>query len=79
MKEILPVLLILVCPVMMLVMMRGMHGGSHGASRGHDHALPAQGHDERDVLEERVQDLETRLAELEEEQYAASGQTVTRA
>lgn len=59
MREILPVLLILVCPLLMLFMMRGMHGGS----RGHDHAAPLS---RPDLLEERIRELELRLAELEE-------------
>jgi hypothetical protein len=29
MKSLLPLLLLLVCPLMMVFMMRGMHGGDH--------------------------------------------------
>ncbi|MFA4964739.1 MAG: DUF2933 domain-containing protein [Thermoleophilia bacterium] len=71
MREILPVLLILVCPLLMLFMMRGMHGGS----RGHDHTAPLP---RPDPLEERIRELELRLAELEEAEPSATGGVLTR-
>jgi hypothetical protein len=76
MRNILPFLFILVCPVMMLFMMRGMHG--HGAKKdeqghaGGQHGLLGSGDDsqvtelreQRAQLEARVEELETQVSRL---------------
>jgi hypothetical protein len=75
MKEILPILLLLLCPLMMIFMMRGMHG--RGESHGHgedterDQASVSRRRDERAALEKRVRELETRLDYFEEDGHAA--------
>ena len=63
MRELLPILLVLACPLLMLVMMRGMHGGGDaGGCHRHDHSGPKSRDqmgidelkDERDELNERI-------------------------
>ena len=77
MKDLLPILLVLICPLMMLFMMRGMHGlGKHANDQhaGHDRPGVIGGRDdpdvtalleERDELEARVEELEARMSYLD--------------
>jgi len=65
MKEVLPFLFILICPLMMIFMMRGMHGGGHrqaGDTHEMNTAELRRLHDEIDgrlqALDERVRDVE---------------------
>lgn len=63
----LPLLLILVaCPLMMILMMRGMNGG-HGMGKDQDphRKTRAPGTDLR--ADQRIRDLERRVAELQAE------------
>ena len=55
MENLLPLLVVLACPLMMIFMMKGMHGG---------HSAPTRVPDERD---RRIADLEKQVAELREE------------
>lgn len=68
MKEILPFLLILVCPLMMLFMMRGMHGGGHdhaGQKRPEDEMSAAELRGLRDEIDQRLQALDERVRDVE--------------
>ena len=77
MKDLLPILFVLICPLMMLFMMRGMHGlGKRANDRhaGHDRPGASGGRDddevaalleERDQLEARVEELEARMSHLD--------------
>ena len=66
MRNLLPFIFLLACPVMMIFMMRGMHGGgetkktSHGAHEG------AQ-MDQRDAAARDLQAPDERIAQLEHE------------
>lgn len=71
MRNLLPFIFILACPVMMIFMMRGMHGGGHGTSKaGHDmHVDHQMGHGdvgraERQAPDERIAALEHELVQL---------------
>jgi hypothetical protein len=76
MRQFLPLLLLLACPLMMVFMMRGMHGhGSHekGGSpeapdKQHLHAGASAGADElrqlRDEIDTRLQVMDARIEEL---------------
>jgi len=58
MTALLPLLIVLACPLMMIFMMRGMHGGQKTAeTTGHDGAL-------NDPQGARIADLERQVAEL---------------
>ena len=82
MKDLLPLLLILACPLMMLFMMRGMHGrGAHaadrhpgsekgGVSEGRQDAEVATLREQRAQLEARVEELEAQMSRLEGSQEA---------
>lgn len=66
MKEFLPILIVLACPLMMMFMMRGMHGGANnqtgymGHQMGHGHmASPTRADDD-----ERIAELEQEVAQL---------------
>jgi hypothetical protein len=76
MRNLLPILFLLACPVMMIFMMRGMHGGGQGTDKaGHDmHMVPAD-HDTHTGIgssatpdlqapDERIAALEHELAQL---------------
>lgn len=67
MKEILPFLLILACPLMMIFMMRGMHGGSHdqAASERRDDMSAAELRQLRDEIDQRLQALDERVRDVE--------------
>lgn len=67
MKEILPFLLILACPLLMLFMMRGMHGGSHdhAASERRDDMSAAELRQLRDEIDQRLRALDERVQEVE--------------
>jgi len=76
MRELLPYLFILICPLAMFLMMRGMHG--RGARTDSQHPQPAQRgilgareaedvaalREQRDRLEARVQELEARMSRV---------------
>ena len=75
MRNLLPFLFLLVCPVMMIFMMRGMHGGGHGSSKaGHDMDMGQAGHEmhtgqagttpDLQAPDERIAALEHVLAQL---------------
>jgi hypothetical protein len=68
MKEILPFLLILACPLMMVFMMRGMHGGGHNhADRGRheEETSAAELRRLRDEIDQRLQALDERVGDVE--------------
>jgi hypothetical protein len=76
MKEILPFLLVLVCPLMMIFMMRGMRGGGDhaGGRRGdgsrqvHDASTDSMSAGElgnlRDDIDERLQEMDARIDQM---------------
>jgi hypothetical protein len=66
MKEILPFLLILACPVMMIFMMRGMHGGGHQNKTDTHEMDAAELRRLRDDIDTRLQALDERLQDVEE-------------
>jgi hypothetical protein len=79
MRNLLPFIVILVCPVMMIFMMRGMHGGGHGSTKaGHDMQTDHQmGHGDAgspnlQAPEERITQLEHELAQLRDLQSRKS-------
>ena len=87
MRELLPYLFILACPVMMIFMMRGMHGGGgHGTAKAeNDKQMGHAGHDMRmgqadagapnlQAPEERITALEHELAQLRDLQGRQSDQ-----
>jgi hypothetical protein len=71
MKALLPLLLVvLICPIVMVVMMRGMHG--HGARTDTENGVTADKNMSavelrklRQDLEQRVDELDARLEDLE--------------
>lgn len=63
MRNLLPYVLLLACPVMMIFMMRGMHGGGHGPSTARHDAHPSR--DEAGTAD--GQESEARIAQLERE------------
>jgi hypothetical protein len=69
MKEILPILLVLVCPLMMIFMMRGMHGvGDHGSAarpRVEDDMSAAELRRLRDEIDRRIKALDERVRNVE--------------
>ena len=65
MKEILPFLLILVCPLMMIFMMRGMHGGGHQNKTDTHEMDAAELRRLRDEIDTRLQALDERLQDVE--------------
>jgi hypothetical protein len=67
MKEILPFLLILACPLMMIFMMRGMHRGGHdhAASEHSDEMSAAELRQLRDEIDQRLQALDERVRDVE--------------
>jgi hypothetical protein len=67
MKEILPFLLILACPLMMIFMMRGMHRGGHdrAASERSDEMSAAELRQLRDEIDQRLQALDERVRDVE--------------
>ena len=69
MRTLLPLLILLGCPLMMIFMMRGGHG--HGAAHGsgHDAHRPARTRDER------IADLEREIASLRDEPEDAMTKT----
>ncbi len=85
MSSLLPLLFILACPLMMIFMMRGMGHGSHaGHTAGQASHGPAvvdsanQGSNAEDLqalrfeLEERLQELDARIDELEQERAGSA-------
>jgi len=87
MKEILPFLLILVCPLMMIFMMRGMHGGAHKVDGDHqpssgahdapaDQMSPAELRELRDDIDRRLGALDERIRGVEETSQQRSGDVV---
>lgn len=82
MKELLPYLFILICPLMMLFMMRVVHGRSAHAADQYPAASQrsildaceggevATLREQRDQLETRVQELETQMSRLERSRKA---------
>jgi hypothetical protein len=67
MKDILPLLLLLACPLMMIFMMRGMHGGGHSrAAETHpDDLSAAELRRLRDESDQRLQALDERVQHVE--------------
>ncbi len=67
MKEILPFLLILACPLMMIFMMRGMHKGGHdhASSERSDEMSAAELRQLRDEIDQRLQALDERVRDVE--------------
>jgi hypothetical protein len=62
MRNLLPYLFLLACPIMMIFMMRGMRGGGHGnGETGHD---TQPGHDEPGSPEKRIVALEREVDQL---------------
>ena len=61
MRQLLPLVLLLACPLMMVFMMRGGHG--HGASHEGHHTRPGS----RRTRAERIDDLEHEIAALRAE------------
>ena len=77
MTSLLPLLLIVLCPIVMVIMMRGMH--SHGVKSDAEKAGPggntmntAELLRLRQDLEQRIDELDTRLDELNASGRAAS-------
>jgi hypothetical protein len=71
MRNLLPFIFILACPVMMIFTMRRMHGGGHGTSKaGHDMHMDHQmshgavGTADPQAPDERIAALEHELAQL---------------
>ena len=63
MRNLLPFILLLACPVMMMFMMRGMHGSGHESSNARHDTHPSQ--DEAGTAD--GQEYEARIAQLERE------------
>ena len=83
MSSLLPLVFILACPLMMIFMMRGMGHGSHsghGAVRASDDEATLNGANEgsnatelralRNELEDRLEELDARIDELERDNAA---------
>jgi Protein of unknown function (DUF2933). len=67
MRSLLPLILLLACPVMMIFMMRGMPSGGHGTSdTGHDTHMISDGLGAPDgqASEEQIAQLEREVAQL---------------
>jgi hypothetical protein len=62
MRNLLPYLFLLACPVMMIFMMRGMRGGGHATGETSHDTRPRQ--DEPGTPEERIAALEREVAQL---------------
>ena len=83
MRQLVPFVFVLICPLMMLFMMRGMHGSrsradrlksetsQHGASPASDDAEVAALREERDDLRARIEQLEGQVSRLERSQAGA--------
>ena len=68
MKEILPFLLILACPLMMIFMMLGMHRGRHddaGEARSDEAMSAAELLRLRNEIDQRLQALDERVRDVE--------------
>jgi hypothetical protein len=85
MRNLLPFLFLLACPVMMIFMMRGMHSGGHGSSNaGRDTQTDHQmGHGDAgspklQAPDERITQLEHELAQLRDLQARQSDQNRVR-
>jgi hypothetical protein len=84
MRNLLPFIVILACPVMMIFMMRGMHGGGHGSAnartdtqmdRAGDYLHSGQANAAATTLqapEDRITQLEHELAQLRDLQSRQS-------
>ncbi len=80
MRQLLPFILVLACPLMMIFMMRGMHG--HGSKAGHEDPAAPQNHADvtelralRDRLEAQIDDLDARMEALEGADASSAGST----
>ena len=71
MRNLLPFIFILACPIMMIFMMRGMHGGQGNSKAGHDMHMGQAGHDthvrQDDAGAQNLQAPEERIAAIEHE------------
>jgi hypothetical protein len=69
MKDLLPVLIVLACPLMMIFMMREMHGGSSNQTGHVDHQMGTAGHmgHEPPPADDRIAELEREVARLKAE------------
>lgn len=66
MRNLLPFIFLLACPVMMIFMMRGMHGGGGTKETSHDAHEGAQ-MDQRQAAARDLQAPDERIAQLEHE------------
>jgi Protein of unknown function (DUF2933) len=76
MRNLLPLILVLACPIMMIVMMRGMHGGGQGTKAGHDSDVDQTqaGPPALQAVDQRITQLEHELAQLRDLQGRQSPQ-----
>jgi len=76
MRNLLPLILLLACPLMMIFMMRGMHGGGQETKAGQDSPVdhtPA-GPPALQAVDQRITQLEHELAQLRDLQGRNSHQ-----
>jgi len=66
MRDLLPLLFLLACPIMMIFMMRGMHGGQDKSEGGHSpQARHHDGHSPQGrATDARIEQLEREVASL---------------
>lgn len=64
MKELLPLLLVLACPLIMIIMMRGMHDGSDAHTDHMEHGTPPA-----PPADDRIAELEREVARLKGERH----------
>lgn len=71
MRSLIPLLILLVCPLMMFFMMRGMHGGGHSdTDRADDGPHEREPRSSADVArDERIAELEREVAALRDQAH----------